>query len=242
MNPMSSPSPVMASGLSFCPVCGGTTFSETCVLWPELVRAWELTPEEESLINRQQGFCCQGCGSNLRSMTLAAALLAWWPWPGTLHEMALHPSAGSRQILELNPAGHLHSFLSRFPRYAYAEYPEVDMQAMPYPDCVFDAVIHSDTLEHVPDPVRALAECRRILRPAGAMLMTIPIVPSKWTRRRHQLPPSYHGTATEQPEDFKVWTEYGVDFYADLFAAGWREIRLFSLNGLDSLAITGIKA
>src|SRR5208282_3830755 len=37
-------------------------------------------------------------------------------------------------------------------------------------------VIHSDTLEHVERPVRALEECRRVLAPGGRVCFTVPII------------------------------------------------------------------
>ena len=54
----------------------------------------------------------------------------------------------------------------------------------------YDLVVHSDTLEHVPDPVRALQECRRVLRPLGACCFTVPIVVGRLTRSHQpaQLP------------------------------------------------------
>lgn len=47
-------------------------------------------------------------------------------------------------------------------------YQVVDIQAIPYPDAAFDAVIANMMLYHVPDLNRALSEVRRVLRPGGA--------------------------------------------------------------------------
>ena len=46
-----------------------------------------------------------------------------------------------------------------------------DGQALPYDDRTFDAVVFATTLCHVPDPVAALAEARRVLRPEGSLLI-----------------------------------------------------------------------
>jgi ubiquinone/menaquinone biosynthesis C-methylase UbiE len=50
----------------------------------------------------------------------------------------------------------------------------VDMQSMPFPDEAFDVVISQETLEHVPDPARALAELVRVTRRRGTLLVTTP--------------------------------------------------------------------
>jgi SAM-dependent methyltransferase len=43
-----------------------------------------------------------------------------------------------------------------------------------YPDAVFDSVSMYHVLEHTPDPVEVLAECRRILKPDGELVVGVP--------------------------------------------------------------------
>ncbi len=43
-----------------------------------------------------------------------------------------------------------------------------------YPDDYFDAVTLNHVIEHVPDPVRTLAVCRRILKPDGKLVLFTP--------------------------------------------------------------------
>jgi SAM-dependent methyltransferase len=51
----------------------------------------------------------------------------------------------------------------------------LDMSSMPsIPDEQYDTVVACDVLEHVDDDVAALAELRRILRPGGWALLTVP--------------------------------------------------------------------
>lgn len=235
------PALVRAELLQACPVCGGAAFAQQEVLWPELIQAWELNPEETRLINQQQGYVCQTCGANLRSMTLAGALLECFDWSGTLEAFVSSPQARQARFLEINPAGSLHPYLRRLPHCQCLAYPRADMQALSLPDGGVDYVLHSDTLEHVPDPVRGLRECRRVLRPNGCLLFTIPIVPSRLTRRRDGLAPCCHGSAQDQPEDYRVVTEYGADFYLDMLRAGWNKLSLYTLGTEASLAVIGIK-
>jgi 2-polyprenyl-3-methyl-5-hydroxy-6-metoxy-1,4-benzoquinol methylase len=47
---------------------------------------------------------------------------------------------------------------------------------MPLPDASFDVAMLDDVLEHVADPERTLAECRRVLRPGGLLLVKFPSI------------------------------------------------------------------
>ncbi len=49
-----------------------------------------------------------------------------------------------------------------------------DGHHLPFADASFDTVLSIEVLEHVPDPDRMLAEVRRVLRPGGALLVTVP--------------------------------------------------------------------
>ena len=53
--------------------------------------------------------------------------------------------------------------------------------SLPFAHNVFDLVWSSETIEHVPDALGLLQECRRVLRPGGRLLLTTPAHPL-WRR------------------------------------------------------------
>jgi len=66
-----------------------------------------------------------------------------------------------------------------------------DIRHLPFPDQTFDLVVCSEVLEHVPDHQRAIEEIVRVLKPAGAIVVSVPRwFPEKicWTlsREYHQ--------------------------------------------------------
>lgn len=46
-----------------------------------------------------------------------------------------------------------------------------------FPDAHFESVVSIETFEHIDDPLKAAAECWRVLRPGGEFLIT---VPNRW--------------------------------------------------------------
>lgn len=54
-----------------------------------------------------------------------------------------------------------------------AAYLAADAARLPF-GRVFDTVVSFETIEHVADPVRFVAECARVLRPGGAFLVSTP--------------------------------------------------------------------
>jgi SAM-dependent methyltransferase len=51
-----------------------------------------------------------------------------------------------------------------------------DLTDLPFRDGVFDVVICSHVLEHIPDDRKAMAEMRRVLRPGGWAAILVPIL------------------------------------------------------------------
>ena len=82
------------------------------------------------------------------------------------------------------------------------DYPEVDIQKMPYDDDSFDYVIADLVLEHVRNPWLGVEEVRRVLKPGGITILTsalmVPI----------------HG----EPHDYWRFTFYGMEVLCENFS------------------------
>ncbi len=66
-----------------------------------------------------------------------------------------------------------------------------DATALPVPDACFGAVLSTEVLEHVPEPIRVVREMARILRPGGRLLLTAPLGSGL-----HQEPHHFYGGYT----------------------------------------------
>jgi SAM-dependent methyltransferase len=213
-----------------CPCCGGSDLFQKDILWDQLVDIWGLSIEEKLYINRQQGFRCNTCGSRLRSMAIAAWLCKNFKTDQPLSHIDKSAHANSATILEINEAGQLTQFLKKLAGHTLGCYPDVDIMKMPYADDSFDLVIHSDTLEHIPDPVLALKECKRVLRPGGQCVFTVPMIVNRLSRSTARGLKSYHGHAETTAEDFRVQTEFGADTWKMAIHAGFSECSIFTIE------------
>jgi 2-polyprenyl-6-hydroxyphenyl methylase/3-demethylubiquinone-9 3-methyltransferase len=77
---------------------------------------------------------------------------------------------------------------------------EARLQALPFAEGSFDAVVLSEVLEHLPDAMPGLAEAARVLRPGGLVLVTVPHAdyplawdPLNWGLEALRLPPVRRG-------------------------------------------------
>ena len=62
----------------------------------------------------------------------------------------------------------------------YGKVTQGDVCALPFPDDTFDLVLATDIIEHVDDDEVALREIRRVLKPRGRVLITVPAFMLLW--------------------------------------------------------------
>jgi len=88
-----------------------------------------------------------------------------------------------------------------------------DLARLPFQPASFDACIHLNTLEHVPEPSEVLGEIARVLAPGARLLL---VVPFNW--EVHQA-----------PHDYSRLTRYGLRHQLD--RAGFVEVEIRPVGG-----------
>jgi SAM-dependent methyltransferase len=220
----------MTQPVQTCRICGGTDIRFNAILWDQLIAQWQLAPAEAAYLDRQQGIHCVACGGLLRTMALAEAIARCVGHDGPLLRIADNAAARGLRVLEINQIPGVSDALATLPRHRRLSHPAIDMMAMDLPDASIDLLIHSDTLEHLAEPRRALAECRRVLAPNGFCCFTVPVVVGRLSRSRAGLAKSYHGAPGIELDDFVVHSEFGADFWTLVLEAGFRACEIVSLE------------
>lgn len=227
--------------VSTCTFCGSKQFELNDVLWKDLIDTWEISPYEVSYINRQQGLKCTSCNANLRSMVIAKAMMNHFNYKGEFKQFIRSGAIDSLSLLEINKAGALHKYLLKLPLHNFGEFPEVNMMELKFDDNTFDIIVHTDTLEHVPDPKKGLEECYRVLKPGGSLFFTVPIIVDRLTRNRKGLTKSYHGSELAKPDDYVVHTEYGSDVWKSVIESGFNNCSFTTIAYPQAIAISASK-
>lgn len=91
-------------------------------------------------------------------------------------------------------------------------------EQLPFADDEFSAIVTLDTLEHVPDDVKAIAEIVRVLQPGGAAIINVPAF--KWLWGPHDVALMHFRRYTKNELADKLtaaglevrWASYGVFF------------------------------
>ncbi len=110
-----------------------------------------------------------------------------------------------------------------------------DIENMSFSSNALDLIVSNDVFEHVPDPVKAFAECARVLKIGGVMLATIPfhsnndesIIRAKIINGQLELilPPVYHGNPVSADGSL-VFTDFGWDVLKEMQSAGFSNISI----------------
>ena len=216
---------------------------------------------------RRESLFCRLCCSSLRVRRIADVLLALYgDGARSLAELVQNDGFRQLDVAEINKIGSmgsLHAFLAQLPHLAFSEYQgdehlgeiigesrNEDMCQLTYPDESFDLVLSSDTLEHVPDFREALRQTRRVLRPGGRHVFTVPIVASRaftYSRAKigsdgqpiHLMPPLYHGRGRGLYRyipvggDLLTFTEFGRDLTDYIREAGFEPEFLYGADTKD---------
>lgn len=195
----------------------------------DLANTWQLTKGLRNIYNYREGMHCPNCYNSVRTIGLAKVMTKVLTRDSKDFKDFID-FANQKKLLvaEINSCGQLHSQLKDIQNIAYSEFKtehfdtgkiqHQDIQNLTYQDNSFDLVLHSETLEHIADPSKALEECRRVLKPNGWCLFTVPVIWNRETRQRIKkvgnhpkalVTKSYHGGGRK---DCVVWWEFGADF------------------------------
>lgn len=127
---------------------------------------------------------CLSCKSTAISLSSLAQI----------QKLALDPASSA--VYELSYHGAVYRYLKqRFPRFECSEYfgPQAlgekvngvrneDVQKLSFADDSFDLVSCTEVFEHVPDYLAGFSEVRRVLRPQGWFVMTVPFFDAERTQ------------------------------------------------------------
>ncbi len=110
-----------------------------------------------------------------------------------------------------------------------------DIEQLSFETASYDFLVSNDVLEHVNDPLAALREMRRVLRPGGVALLTFPFDTNREKSERRAtlqgrdvefiLPPVYHGNPISSKGSL-VFTDFGWDILDTFLDAGFEDVRV----------------
>jgi len=86
----------------------------------------------------------------------------------------------TEHVYGLDQSAHqLEKAYSKFGKRGSVQFHRGDAERLPFRDDTFDVVWSSGSIEYWPDPVAGLAECRRVAKPGGQVLIVGPDYPSQ---------------------------------------------------------------
>jgi SAM-dependent methyltransferase len=113
------------------------------------------------------------------------------------------------------------------------EFVEADLLELELPDASFDAVCSFETIEHVTDRERYLAQIRRVLRPGGVFIVSTPRVDRTTERPRNP-----HHTVEFSRADFEALLRR---FFAEVELYGQQRLQTRRHRALQRADVLGLR-
>lgn len=151
----------------------------------------------------------------------------------------------TKEVYELSSRGALFNYLVRnTQKLTYSEYFDnvapgtffhgvqcQDVQNLTYPSESFDVCTSTEVFEHIPDDLKGFSEIRRVLRPNGVFVFTVPLSTEAETVERarlaptgeiqHLLSPEYHMDPIRGHKPVLAFRNYGQDIVDRLISQGF---------------------
>lgn len=116
----------------------------------------------------------------------------------TYLDMYVGPDTGARRVLDVGSgAGNMAHHLAHYGKYVGVDVNPKPLRVarerglavhlggaerLPFADRIFDLVALLDTVEHIPNDHAVFAECYRVLKPGGKLLVTVPAFMFLWSK------------------------------------------------------------
>lgn len=193
-----------------CASCGRSSLFLRCSdgKIASLSRNWPYSEPSVRALRTRENYFCFWCGRNFRMRGLASVAKPWLPGarvyePATFGVFTRDARKSARiyETSEYFPVGS--GSRTRGIRHE-------NIQALTFSDESLDLILTSEVFEHVADPWAGFKEVRRVLRPHGRHIFTVPDIPGSLTARRESAQPVFHIDPL-RPEGALVITDFGDD-------------------------------
>jgi SAM-dependent methyltransferase len=198
------------------------------------IAGWKLSNTFKKMLLERENYLCCYCGANFRMRIHAKTVLNLLNMSNTDELLYKLKNDASLHIYETAAYNIFrNSKFSKFNNYIISEYFDDEslgtcvkgirnenLERLTFPDNKFDIVINSDVLEHVGNLEQALWEVKRVLKPGGFHVFTIPVdyeLPITTERARivdgkvvHLMEPVMHGDSI-RGEGILAFRDFGKD-------------------------------
>jgi SAM-dependent methyltransferase len=241
------------SSIEYCPSCDEKNIfvysTELNSLLSKTIATWKSSSSFKDALLKRENYLCIYCLANFRMRSLADAVLKLLTIDktGGLVERLISDANFSIYETAAYSVFRLGS-IKKMNNYMVSEYFDdmpfgsrvngirnENLECLTFPDNSFDILINSEVLEHVSDLNKALSEVKRVLKPGGFHVFTIPVdieLPKTIERAKivdgnveHLLEPVIHGDSI-RGEGILAFRDFGSDVL-DFMSRGGFECKEF---------------